>query len=118
MTEVRPVAARPDSVRHELRELFDSFENVPELVKVLKVGEEFGEAAEAIIGLYAFNPRKGQNGDRCDVAKELADVAITAMVALHHFSPEPVQTVTNRLREVHARAVERAVRAETSRSET
>ena len=64
MTEVRPVATRNDSVRRELRELFDSFENVPELVKVLKVGEEFGEAAEAIIGLYAFNPRKGQNGDR------------------------------------------------------
>jgi NTP pyrophosphatase (non-canonical NTP hydrolase) len=55
----------------------------PELTcRVLKVTEEAGEAAGAWIGVLGQNPRKGVTHSREDVAAELADVAITALVAI------------------------------------
>ena len=56
-------------------------------MRVLKIGEELGEAVEAYIGMTGQNPRKG-NGThtRADLCMELADVAITALCALAHFT--------------------------------
>jgi NTP pyrophosphatase (non-canonical NTP hydrolase) len=55
----------------------------PELTcRILKVTEEAGEAAGAWIGVLGQNPRKGVTHSREDVAAELADVAITALVAI------------------------------------
>jgi NTP pyrophosphatase (non-canonical NTP hydrolase) len=50
--------------------------------RILKVTEEAGEAAGAWIGVLGQNPRKGVTHLREDVAAELADVAITALVAI------------------------------------
>jgi NTP pyrophosphatase (non-canonical NTP hydrolase) len=55
----------------------------PELTcRILKVTEEAGEAAAAWIGVLGQNPRKGVTHTRQDVAGELADVALTALVAI------------------------------------
>ncbi|MEU6309978.1 MazG-like family protein [Streptomyces sp. NPDC047014] len=57
------------------------------LFRVLKVGEEFGEVAEAVHGVNGANPRKGRSHSMDDVMKELVDVAVTALVALETISP-------------------------------
>jgi NTP pyrophosphatase (non-canonical NTP hydrolase) len=59
------------------------------LVRVLKVQEELGEAAQALIGEMGTNPRKGQSHSREDVLKELSDVVLTGMVALATASEDP-----------------------------
>jgi NTP pyrophosphatase (non-canonical NTP hydrolase) len=51
-------------------------------MQILKITEEAGEAAAAYIGMTGQNPRKGVTHTRDDVAGELCDVAITALVAL------------------------------------
>ncbi len=50
--------------------------------RILKVTEESGEAAGAWIGALGTNPRKGVTHTREDVADELADVALSALVAI------------------------------------
>jgi hypothetical protein len=52
--------------------------------RVSKIGEEFGEVIEAMIGATGQNPRKGITHDLSDVRKELLDVAITALGAIEH----------------------------------
>ena len=51
-------------------------------LRILKVTEEAGEAAGAWIGVLGTNPRKGVTHSRDDVVAELADVVITALVAM------------------------------------
>lgn len=58
-------------------------------IRILKLTEEAGEAAEAWIGTLAANPRKGQTHTRDQVAAELADVAITALVAIRSLGMDP-----------------------------
>lgn len=58
------------------------------LLRVLKIGEEFGEAAEAITGALGANPRKGNSHTWEDVEEELCDVIVTAQVALLTINPE------------------------------
>ncbi|MFJ5532407.1 MazG-like family protein [Streptomyces sp. NPDC093261] len=58
------------------------------LIRLLKVVEEAGEAAQAYIGATGQNPRKGVT-HRHDVAAELCDVIVAAMVAMHGFHPDP-----------------------------
>jgi NTP pyrophosphatase (non-canonical NTP hydrolase) len=50
--------------------------------RILKVTEEAGEAAGAWIGVMGNNPRKGVTHTLDEVAAELADVAMTALVAI------------------------------------
>ncbi|MFG2632691.1 MazG-like family protein [Streptomyces sp. NPDC048362] len=57
------------------------------LLRVLKLSEEVGEVAEAIIGTTGQNPRKGVTHTWEDVQAELCDVAITALVALRALTP-------------------------------
>ena len=59
------------------------------LWRLLKVQEEAGEVAQGLIGYVGANKRKGYTHSEEDVAKELADVVITAMVALHDWVPSP-----------------------------
>lgn len=59
------------------------------VVRLMKVQEEAGEVAQAFIGFTGANARKGYTHEDLDVAKELADVVITAMVALHDWVPSP-----------------------------
>jgi NTP pyrophosphatase (non-canonical NTP hydrolase) len=55
---------------------------VPTEVRLLKLTEEVGEAAEAFIGMQGLNSRKGTCRSRDDLLAELADVIITAAVAM------------------------------------
>jgi hypothetical protein len=50
--------------------------------RVMKLAEETGEAVAAYLGMTGQNPRKGTCATRDDLAAELCDVIITAMVAL------------------------------------
>jgi NTP pyrophosphatase (non-canonical NTP hydrolase) len=51
-------------------------------LRILKVTEEAGEVAQAWIGYVGQNPRKGITHTDREVADELADVALTALVAI------------------------------------
>ncbi len=51
-------------------------------LRILKVTEEAGDAAGPWIGVLGQNPRKGVTHDREQVSVELADVVITALVAI------------------------------------
>ncbi|MEW2418240.1 MazG-like family protein [Streptomyces sp. NPDC046866] len=57
-------------------------------LQILKIGEEFGEAAQAVIGAKGTNPRKGASHTWSDVEAEVADVIVTAMVALARMRPD------------------------------
>ncbi|MFC3576555.1 MazG-like family protein [Streptomyces yaanensis] len=69
------------------------------LLRVLKLSEEVGEVAQAVIGATGQNPRKGTTHSWADVEAELCDVVITALVAL--------RTLTPQAREVFAAHLER-----------
>lgn len=58
------------------------------LLRVLKLSEEVGETAQAVIGALGQNPRKGVSHSWQQVEAELCDVIITAMVALSTLNPE------------------------------
>lgn len=66
-------------------------------LRLLKIQEEAGEVAEAVIGFCGGNKRKGYSHTEEDVAKELADVVVTAMVALHDWVPSPEQFMKEHL---------------------
>ncbi len=55
---------------------------VPIEFQVLKLAEEVGEAAEALTGMRGLNRRKGVHRTSDDLLDELADVIITAAVAM------------------------------------
>jgi NTP pyrophosphatase (non-canonical NTP hydrolase) len=56
--------------------------------RVAKIGEELGEAIEALIGCTGQNPRKGFSKEWDDLYGELADVVMTAILALQHFTKD------------------------------
>jgi NTP pyrophosphatase (non-canonical NTP hydrolase) len=62
-------------------------------LRILKILEEAGEAAAAWIGAIGNNPRKGITHTAADVAAELADVAITAMVAIESLGLDHHETL-------------------------
>ncbi|WP_149182062.1 MazG-like family protein [Streptomyces sp. TRM49041] len=76
------------------------------LLQILKLSEEVGEVAEAVIGVYGQNPRKGTTHTWEDVQAELCDVIITAMVALRTLTPDAGQVFTEHLTRVRARSAE------------
>lgn len=71
--------------------------------RLLKLQEESGEVAQAYIGYVGANKRKGITHDEEAVAKELADVVITAMVALYDWVPSPERFMQDRLQELARR---------------
>ncbi|MEU9580904.1 MULTISPECIES: MazG-like family protein [Streptomyces] len=58
------------------------------LLRMLKLSEEVGEVAQAVIGALGHNPRKGVSHAWADVQAELCDVAVTALVALRTLTPD------------------------------
>lgn len=56
--------------------------DIDEQTLIMKIAEEFGEAVQAYIGVTGQNPRKGVYGTRDDIQKELADVIVTAGIAM------------------------------------
>ncbi|MET7362924.1 MazG-like family protein [Streptomyces sp. NPDC005562] len=74
------------------------------LLRMLKLSEEVGEVAEAVIGATGQNPRKGTTHTWDDVQSELCDVIVTAMVALRTLTPDAAAVLAAHLRHVDARA--------------
>ncbi len=73
-------------------------------LRLLKLTEEAGEVAQAYIGAMGQNPRKGTTHSRADVADELCDVIVTAMVALHRFTPDPQRHFAVKVQRIADRA--------------
>ena len=73
------------------------------LLRILKLSEEVGEVAEAVIGATGQNPRKGVTHTWADVESELCDVAITALVALRTLTPEAREVFETHLKTVRER---------------
>ena len=74
------------------------------LLRCLKVGEEAGEVTAAVIGVTGQNPRKGFSHTWDDVAAELCDVILTAMVALTTIKDEPADVFGEHITRVALRA--------------
>ncbi|MFG2406859.1 MazG-like family protein [Streptomyces brevispora] len=70
------------------------------VLRVLKIGEEFGEAAQALTGVLGANPRKGKSHTWQDVEKELSDVIVTAMVALSTITSDAPKVLDARVRQL------------------
>jgi NTP pyrophosphatase (non-canonical NTP hydrolase) len=75
------------------------------LLRMLKLSEEVGEVAEAVIGATGQNPRKGVTHTWDDVQSELCDVAITALVALRTLTPDTREVFTRHLAQVTERSL-------------
>ncbi|MHB9862290.1 MazG-like family protein [Streptomyces sp. YIM S03343] len=75
------------------------------LLRMLKLSEEVGEAAQAVIGATGQNPRKGVTHSWEDVEAELCDVVITALVALRTLTPDTREVFMGHLAKVAARSV-------------
>ncbi|WP_199239550.1 MazG-like family protein [Streptomyces sp. ICBB 8177] len=79
-------------------------------LRLLKIGEEAGEAFQAYIGASGQNPRKGVTHTPSDVAVELCDVIVAAAVALHRFTEDPEDTFDWALLAAHDRLGEQLKR--------
>lgn len=73
------------------------------LLQLLKIQEEAGEVAEAVIGAMGQNPRKGHSHTWDDVESEICDVVVTAMVALTRMNPEAPTVFARHLSRIAAR---------------
>jgi NTP pyrophosphatase (non-canonical NTP hydrolase) len=67
-------------------------------IRVLKVQEETGEVAEALVAWLGFKP--GVEATPWDIAMELADVAMTAMVAMIDVGYGPSQMLEAQMEKV------------------
>jgi NTP pyrophosphatase (non-canonical NTP hydrolase) len=74
------------------------------LLRVLKLSEEVGEVAQAVIGATGQNPRKGESHSWQDVESELCDVVVTALVALRTLTPDAPEVLAAHLRRVAERS--------------
>ncbi|WP_448317900.1 MazG-like family protein [Streptomyces sp. CO7] len=74
------------------------------LLAVLKLSEEVGETAQAVIGAMGHNPRKGVTHDWDDVRAELCDVALSALVALRILTPDAGEVFTAHVEGVRRRS--------------
>ncbi|MFF9481584.1 MazG-like family protein [Streptomyces sp. NPDC014733] len=64
-------------------------------LQVLKISEETGEAAQAVIGARGTNPRK-EPVSWDEVHAEVADVVITALVTLKRMRPDDAEEYLRR----------------------
>ncbi|WP_405479940.1 MazG-like family protein [Streptomyces anulatus] len=72
-------------------------------LRILKLGEETGEVAQAWIGVTGQNPRKGITHSVEDVADELCDAIVTASVALASIVEDPGAHLDAKLARIAAR---------------
>jgi NTP pyrophosphatase (non-canonical NTP hydrolase) len=74
--------APEETMWDQVGQLYAYHGDVPAEVRLLKLTEEVGEVADAFIGMHGLNRRKGVCRTRDDLLAELADVIITAAVAM------------------------------------
>ncbi len=75
------------------------------VLRMLKLTEEVGEVAQAVIGATGQNPRKGVTHSWEDVQGELCDVVITALVALRTLTPDAREAFERHLARVTERSL-------------
>ncbi|MFG2952372.1 MazG-like family protein [Streptomyces sp. NPDC048291] len=75
------------------------------VLRMLKLTEEVGEVAQAVIGATGQNPRKGVTHTWEDVQGELCDVVITALVALRTLTPDAREVFKTHLQGVRERSL-------------
>ncbi|MET8703045.1 MazG-like family protein [Kitasatospora sp. NPDC004723] len=92
-----------NSLAGALDKHFDRSDELRWTVQALKLQEEAGEVAEAVIGALGANPRKGFSHDWDDVRKETCDVALSALVMLARMGGDPRRFFDEHLRQVAAR---------------
>ncbi|MEU6090747.1 MazG-like family protein [Streptomyces sp. NPDC047085] len=73
------------------------------LLQLLKIQEEAGEVAEAVIGAMGQNPRKGHSHTWEDVEAEVCDVIVTGMVALARMNPDAATVFARHMERIAAR---------------
>ncbi|MFE5739101.1 MazG-like family protein [Streptomyces celluloflavus] len=78
------------------------------LLQLLKIQEEAGEVAEAVIGAMGQNPRKGYSHTWKDVEAEVCDVIVTGMVALTRMNPEAATVFERHMEGLVARDLNKA----------
>ncbi|MFJ9607662.1 NUDIX domain-containing protein [Kitasatospora sp. NPDC101176] len=66
-------------------------------LQVVKIQEEAGEVAEALLGVLGANPRKGVSHTVADLQGELCDVITAAMVALRETTPDAASVLAAHL---------------------
>ncbi|MEV6960378.1 MazG-like family protein [Streptomyces sp. NPDC051207] len=74
-------------------------------LRMLKLSEEVGEVAQAVIGATGQNPRKGVTHTWEDVQAELCDVVFAALVALRTLTPDAREVFTHHLTRVRNRSL-------------
>ena len=75
------------------------------MLQILKITEEAGEVAEAVIGATGQNPRKGRSHTWEDVQAELCDVIVTAMITLARITPDARQIFAGNLARIADRSL-------------
>lgn len=78
------------------------FGNSPE-TQIIRVMEEGGEVAQAWIGFIGANPRKGVTHRAVDVADELADLAMTALLGIVMLGFDPFDAMTKQQEKAEGR---------------
>lgn len=81
------------------------FSEEPFTKNVLKIGQSYGAVCQALVGVTAYNPRKGASHTMDDLVARLCDVIRDAMVALDDVEPEPEATFVAHLARVHERSL-------------
>jgi hypothetical protein len=86
----------------------DQLRGLPDLIlRAMKVQEEAGELAAALIGILGQNPRKGITHTTDDAINEAIDVAISALVFIESVEPGQLDTIlTQRLAYLETRATQ------------
>lgn len=76
-------------LQHNIQALvaWNDKQKIPEVVRILKIAEEGGEAVSEYFGYRGLNPRKGVTNGVKSVLLELADTALSALVALESLEP-------------------------------
>jgi NTP pyrophosphatase (non-canonical NTP hydrolase) len=78
-------------------------------MSLLKLTEEVGEVSQAYLGLEDQNPRRGVTHTEADVADELCDVIVTAMVVLHGFTAAPEKHLAAKIQRIADRSAAHAL---------
>lgn len=91
----------------QLAQLLENHSTLPReqrvLLQLLKIQEEAGEVAEAVIGAMGQNPRKGHSHTWEDVESEVCDVIVTGMVALARMNAEAPAVFARHMERIIAR---------------
>lgn len=77
---------------HAVAERYGNQPLAQDWARVGKAIEECGEAISALIAWTGQNPRKGVCGTQDELLAELADVVLTAVLAIQHFTKDTTET--------------------------